>query len=71
MDLWPLLAGFGGVQVNVIAVAWSAFEAINLGWPRSPMLPWYQNWSVLLTVDIAGIGGFATYLAVHKRAIDI
>jgi len=26
--------------------AWIVFETVNIGWPRLPSAPWYENWAV-------------------------
>jgi amino acid transporter len=50
------LGGFG-IIVNVAALVYGVAAAINLAWPRTPGVPWYQNYSVLLgTVVVLGVG---------------
>jgi amino acid transporter len=50
------LGGFGMI-VNVAALVYGVAAAINLAWPRTPGVPWYQNYSVLLgTVVVLGVG---------------
>jgi len=50
------LGGFG-IVVNVAALVYGVAAAINLAWPRTPGVPWYQNYSVLLgTVVVLGVG---------------
>src|SRR5215213_5106603 len=50
------LGGFG-IVVNVAALVYGVAAAINLAWPGTPGVPWYQNNSVLLgTVVVLGVG---------------
>ncbi len=58
-----------GLTVNVLAVAWLAFETVNIAWPREslapPDAPFYQVWAaplVLAVIAAAGLG----YLAAAK-----
>jgi hypothetical protein len=60
-------------MVNVAAVAWLAFESVNIAWPRTqlapPGAPAYQVWAapiLLTTIAVVGL----TYLALarpHER----
>jgi amino acid transporter len=62
-----------GLVVNLAAVAWLAFETVNIAWPRTslapPGAPVYQVWAapiLLATITVVGL----TYLAVarpHRR----
>ena len=61
--------GRGALAVNVVAVAWLAFETVNIAWPRASLAPagapWYQIWAApLVLAAIAGIG--LAYLAIAK-----
>jgi amino acid transporter len=52
---WSL--GGLGMVVNVAALLYGVGAAINLAYPRTPGVPWYQNYSVLLgTVVVLAIG---------------
>lgn len=51
--------------VNVVAALWLTFELVNIAWPRSADLPWYQNWAVLLGAGVFG-GVGAVYFAVRR-----
>lgn len=56
------VAAFG---VNLVAALWLTFELVNIAWPRSTELPWYQDWAVLLGVGVFGaVGGL--YFAVRR-----
>jgi amino acid transporter len=61
--------GRAGVVVNAAAVAWLAFETVNIAWPRSslapPGAPFYQVWAAPLVLALIGLAGLA-YLAVAK-----
>ena len=48
----PFNLGKWSYPITAIAAVWIVFEVINLMWPRSPSLPWYQNWGVL-TISVA------------------
>jgi amino acid transporter len=50
------LGGFG-MAVNVAALVYGVAAAINLAYPRTPGVPWYQNYSVLLgTLVVLAVG---------------
>ncbi len=67
--------GRAGVVVNLLAVAWLAFETVNIAWPREslapPGAPVYQVWAAPLVLAVIAAMGFA-YLVVARpqRAID-
>ena len=62
-----------GLAVNAAAVAWLAFESVNIAWPRTqlapPGAPAYQVWAApILLATIAAVG--LAYLALarpHER----
>jgi amino acid transporter len=61
--------GAAGLLINVLAVAWLAFETVNIAWPREslapPDAPFYQVWAAPLVLAlIAGVG--IAYLLVAK-----
>jgi amino acid transporter len=57
--------GRWGLPVNVLALAYGVFAMVNMAWPRTPDLPWYDNWLVALSAAVgAGIG--AVYMVVVK-----
>jgi amino acid transporter len=65
----PLAARRGGHLVNILAVAWLAFETVNVAWPRKsiapPDAPVYQVWAApFALVLIVLLGG--TYLAARR-----
>jgi urea carboxylase system permease len=65
--------GRWGLLVNVVAVAWGLFMAINLAWPRSSIynatepFHWYLKWGGVLFVGIVMLGGFAYYWFVQRH----
>ena len=61
--------GRAGLVVNVLAVAWLAFETANIAWPRKslapPDAPAYQVWAAPIVLAVIAVGGLS-YLAVAK-----
>jgi amino acid transporter len=61
--------GRAGVVVNLLAVAWLAFETVNIAWPRESLAPsaapWYQIWAAPLVLALITVVGIA-YLLVAK-----
>jgi amino acid transporter len=57
----PFTLGRWSMAVTVIASAWIVFELINVWWPRSPSLPWYQNYGVLVVTVILAVLGVIAY----------
>ena len=60
-----------GMLVNVLAVAWLAFETVNIAWPRESLAPvgapWYQLWAAPMVVAAITVIGLA-YLLLAKPA---
>ena len=49
--------GRWGTLVNIAALAYGVLAMINMAWPRTPDVPWYDNWIVALSAAIgAGVG---------------
>ncbi len=49
--------GRWGMLVNVAALTYGVLAMINMAWPRTPDVPWYDNWIVALSAAIgAGVG---------------
>lgn len=59
--------GGAGLLINIIAVLWLLFEIVNIAWPRTPDLPWYQNYGVAVMFVSLGILGVATFLPLRGR----
>jgi amino acid transporter len=58
-----------GVAVNALAVAWLAFESVNIAWPRTslapPGAPAYQVWAAPLVLAVIGAVGIS-YVVIAK-----
>jgi amino acid transporter len=65
--------GRAGLLVNVLAVAWLAFEAVNIAWPREslapPDAPAYQVWAAPIVLTAIALAGLAYLVAArpHRR----
>jgi amino acid transporter len=65
--------GKWGLPVNILAVFWGLFMAINLIWPRQSVynavepFHWYLKWGGVLFVGVVMIGGFAYYWFVQRH----
>jgi amino acid transporter len=61
--------GRAGLVVNALAVAWLAFEAVNIAWPRRsiapPGAPFYQVWAAPLMLGAIAAAGLA-YLVLAR-----
>ena len=59
-------------MVNVLAVAWLAFETVNIAWPRASLAPldapWYQVWAAPMVVAAITVIGLA-YLALARPTV--
>jgi amino acid transporter len=63
----PFSLGRWSYPITAIASVWVVFEVFNLMWPRSPELPWYQNWAVVtISVGLA-IVGIIVFLIVPRH----
>lgn len=66
-----------GLPVNILAVLWGAGMTVNLAWPRqevynaTPPFHWYLQWSSVLFVGIAAVGGFAYYWFVQRKQVGV
>ena len=61
----PFSLGHWGMAVNVAALGYGVLAMVNMAWPRTPDLPWYDNWLVALSAVI-GVGVGLVYMAVAK-----
>jgi amino acid transporter len=52
---WNL--GRWGLPVNVVALAYGVAAMVNVSWPRTPDVRWYDNWIVLLSATVVVTGG--------------
>jgi hypothetical protein len=61
--------GRAGVVINALAVAWLAFETVNIAWPREslapPDAPAYQVWAAPMVLALIAIVGLS-YLVIAK-----
>jgi amino acid transporter len=60
---WTL--GRWGLPVNVAALLYGISAAVNLAWPRTPDVPWYDNYIVLLGAGVV-IGAGLLFMTVAK-----
>lgn len=57
--------GKWGLIVNIAALVYGVIAMINMSWPRTPGVPWYDNYIVLVSgIIVVGIG--LIYMAVHR-----
>lgn len=57
--------GKWGLPVNIIALVYGIIAMINMCWPRTPDVPWYDNYIVLLS-GIVVVGAGLLYMLVHR-----
>ena len=57
--------GAWGLPVNVAALAYGVAAGLNLAWPRTPDVSWYDNWIVVLSTAIVLAGGLV-YMALAR-----
>ncbi|MFJ5837491.1 APC family permease [Streptomyces shenzhenensis] len=68
--------GRTGLVVNVLAVVWLLFEAVNIAWPRTELAPvggsWIQVWAVVLVFSVLFLLGLGYVLAAkpHTKLAD-
>jgi amino acid transporter len=65
--------GRAGLVVNALAVAWLAFETINIAWPRTvlapPGAPFYQVWAAPLVLALIGVVGVSYLLLARPQRL--
>jgi amino acid transporter len=54
--------GRAGFVISIVAATWLIFEFINIAWPRTASLPWYENWAMVVGTVILGAVGGVYYL---------
>jgi amino acid transporter len=65
--------GRAGTVLNAAAVAWLAFETVNIAWPREslapPGAPFYQVWAAAIVLAAIVLAGLAYLVAAkpHRR----
>jgi amino acid transporter len=57
--------GRWGLAVNIAAIAYQVVAAVNMAWPRTPDVAWYDNWIVLLSATIVVAVGLV-YMIIAK-----
>ncbi len=60
--------GRWGLIVNIAALVYQILAAVNMAWPRTPDVPWYDNWIVLLSAFIVVVIGLAYMVAARPYA---
>ena len=61
----PFTLGRWGLPITIAALTYGVLTMINVAWPRTPDVPWYDNWVVVLSA-VVGIGVGAIYMAIAK-----
>ena len=67
----PFTLGRWSKTVTLIASIWIVLELINVWWPRSPSLPWWQNWGVLGVTVILTVVGFIAYEFAPRHEVPV
>jgi amino acid transporter len=57
--------GRWGLAVNVAALVYGVGAGLNLAWPRTPDVAWYDNWIAALSTAIV-LGGGLLYMLVAR-----
>jgi hypothetical protein len=66
-----------GLPINLIAVCWGVFMAINLIWPRkdvynaSEPFHWYLQYGAILFIGVVFFGGLAYYRFVQRHKTGV
>jgi hypothetical protein len=66
-----------GLPINILAVGWGAFMAVNLAWPRKDVynatepFHWYLQYGAVLFIGIVFFGGLAYYLLVQRHKTGV
>jgi amino acid transporter len=56
--------GRWGLPVNIAALVYGVIAMLNMAWPRTPDVAWYDNWIVWLSAAVV-VGFGLIYMAVH------
>jgi hypothetical protein len=63
-----------GLALNVLAVVWLSFEAVNIAWPREslapPGAPTYQVWAAPLVLALIALVGAAYMVLARPHRSD-
>jgi amino acid transporter len=57
--------GRWGLPVNIAALVYGVIAMVNMAWPRTPDVAWYDNWIVWLSAAVV-VGSGLVYMAVHR-----
>ncbi len=57
--------GTWGMPVTIAALTYGVSAMINMAWPRTPDVPWYDNWIVALSA-VVGTGIGLIYMVIAK-----
>jgi amino acid transporter len=66
-----------GLPINILAVGWGVFMAINLIWPRKDVynatepFHWYLQYGAILFIGVVFFGGLAYYWAVQRHKTGV
>ena len=69
--------GKWGLPINIIAVSWGAFMALNLAWPRKDIynatepFHWYLQYGAFLFIGVVFFGGLAYYWFVQRHKTGV
>ena len=68
----PFTLGRWSLPVGIAALAWAAFETINVAWPREIVSgpDWYLQWAVVLVVGLLAVVGWVVYATVRNRIVQ-
>jgi amino acid transporter len=66
----PFTLGKASMAVTLVASIWTVFELVNVWWPRTPDLPWYQNYGVLLVTVILAVLGVIAYMLAPRHEVS-
>ncbi len=63
----------GATAINALAVAWLAFETVNIAWPRAslapPGAPAYQVWAAPIVLTAIGAAGLLYMLVARPHSV--
>ena len=66
-----------GLPINIFAVAWGVFMAVNLIWPRKDVynatepFHWYLQYGAILFIGVVFFGGLAYYRLVQRHKTGV
>ena len=69
--------GKWGLPVNIVAVCWGIFMALNLAWPRKDIynatepFHWYLQYGAFLFIGVVFFGGLAYYWFVQRHKTGV